>query len=88
MNANEETNTEIEDILGARSTEIVVFESILMLVINAVAFLGNFLICWTIYRNNRLHTVTNIYILALAISDMLMACVVMPFSSGTIITGK
>lgn len=88
MNSTEATApSSSQDILSLRSAEMVAFESTLIILIDLVAFVGNFLICLAIFRNTRLHTVANIYILALAISDTLMAGVVMPLSSGTIITG-
>ena len=43
-----------------------------------LAVFGNTLVIWTIWRNKDMHTVTNYYILNLAISDLLVSIVVMP----------
>ena len=44
--------------------------------------------CITVYKNPRLRTTTNIYILALALSDLLSAVCVMPLAAGVLITGR
>ena len=64
------------------------FESILIIAINLVASIENFLLCLVIFRNTRLHTVANIYILSLAVSYVLIAGLVMPLFCGVIITDK
>ncbi|WAR18825.1 NPFF2-like protein, partial [Mya arenaria] len=43
-----------------------------------LALLGNLLVIWTVWRNSHMHTVTNYYIMNLAISDLLVAALVMP----------
>jgi len=43
-----------------------------------LALLGNLLVIWTVWRNTHMHTVTNYYIVNLAISDLLVASIVMP----------
>ncbi|XP_045187670.1 QRFP-like peptide receptor [Mercenaria mercenaria] len=43
-----------------------------------LAVLGNLLVIWTVWRNCSMHTVTNYYIVNLAISDLLVASIVMP----------
>ena len=40
------------------------------------------------YRNARLRSSTNLYIISLAISDIINAVIVMPFIVGVLITGK
>ena len=44
--------------------------------------------CIDVYRNARLRTSTNLYIISLAISDIINAVIVMPFIGGVLITGK
>ena len=44
--------------------------------------------CIAVYRNTRLRTTTNLYIVALALSDLLYAIFVMPLSTGVLITGR
>lgn len=43
-----------------------------------LAVLGNLLVIWTVWRNTHMHTVTNYYLVNLAISDLLVATIVMP----------
>ena len=45
-------------------------------------------LCIDVYRNARLQTSTNLYIISLAISDIINAVIVMPFIVGVLITGK
>lgn len=42
--------------------------------------LGNLLVCYVIIKMRRMHTVTNLFILNLAISDLLITCLNIPFS--------
>ena len=53
---------------------IVVFYTI----VAVLAILGNMSVIWTVWRNNNMHTVTNYYIVNLAVSDFLVASLVMP----------
>ena len=46
------------------------------------------MICLSVYRNPRLRTPTNLYIIALAVSDLLSAVFVMPLSEIILFTGK
>ena len=59
-----------------------------MIVLNALSLLGNVLVCISVYRKTRLRTTTNIYIVALAISDLLSAIFVMPLVSGVLVSGR
>ena len=61
-----------------RGTVLVVVELFIFLVLNIAAFVGNLLVCMAFYRNPSLRTVTNNFILSLALTDLLMAVVVMP----------
>lgn len=46
---------------------------------------GNSVVCFAFYRNRRLRTITNFYILSLALADMMVAVFIFPF--GTIAYG-
>lgn len=46
---------------------------------------GNSLVCFAFYRNRRLRTITNFYILSLAVADMMVAVFLFPF--GTVAYG-
>lgn len=39
---------------------------------------GNIMVIWTVWKNTHMHTVTNYYIVNLAVSDLLVTGVVMP----------
>ena len=73
--------------LEGRDTGIIVVEAAFLILLNVISLAGNFLICWAVYRNRSLRTTTNLYIIALAVSDLSSAIFVMPFSSGVLITG-
>ena len=75
------------ELLG-RPGALVVLESLLMLIIDASAFAGNLLVCCAVYRNRNLRTVTNMYVVSLAISDGLMATLCIPFSIVLLVTGE
>lgn len=73
--------------LPPRSTSQVAGESLIFLIIDLLAFFGNSLVCLAMYRNPRLRTTTNIYITALALSDILSSLIVQPLTVGTLMTG-
>ena len=51
---------------------------VLYVIIVVLSVVGNFMVIWTIARNRHMRTVTNYYILNLAVADFLVALVVMP----------
>ena len=84
-----QSSTEImSKMLHSRGTTEVVIETMFSLAINLLALVGNILVCWIICRNPRFHTVTNTYVLSLAISDVAMATLCMPLVVGVLIEGK
>lgn len=75
--------------LLSRKTIIVIFEAGFFLVIEFIAVSGNSLICVAMIRNKDLRNrLTNVFILSLAVSDILMAVFCMPISSGILIMGR
>jgi len=84
------TSTNIDDLLDACSANTYAYEDFtqldwvhasfiaLYVVIIALSLIGNFMVIWTIARNRHMRTVTNYYILNLAVADLLVALVVMP----------
>ena len=74
--------------LASRSTAIKVVEAGAMIALNIASLLGNILVCLSVYRNNRLRTTTNLYIIALAVTDLIAATLVMPPATGVLITGR
>ena len=69
----------METVTDNRSLGTVVVHSVLWFLEMNVSITGNTLVCLAIYRNRRLRTVTNIYVLALAISDLSVATLALPF---------
>ena len=67
---------------------VMIFEACICLLMNAVALTGNLLVCFAVYKNSRLRTTTNLYIVSLAGTDLLSATLVMPFTAGVLITRK
>lgn len=74
--------------LQARSTAEIVIETVIMVLITTAATFGNLMVCWAVFRNKRLRTIPNIYVVTLAISDILMATFCMPLSVEVLITSK
>ena len=71
-----------------RSTAEIALGAVLLVILTIGAFVGNLLTSLIFWRRPRLRTSTNISILFLAISDVLMAVLVMPFSLASFIKGK
>ena len=74
--------------LATRTTVLVWTETILFAVINVLAFFGNLLTCYAVYRNYRLRTPPNMFVVALAVSDILMSTCCMPFTVTTLFIGR
>ena len=74
--------------LALRTDALVWTETFLSAVINVAAFFGNLLTCYAVYRNQRLRTLPNMFVIALAVSDILMSIFCMPFSVVTLFRGR
>ena len=74
--------------LQSRNEALIIMESSFMIALNILSLGGNIMVCIAVYRDTRLRTATNIYITALAISDLLSAIFVMPFAAGVLISGR
>ncbi len=74
--------------LAKRSSELIYIETVLFAIINVAAFVGNLSVCYAVYRNQRLRTLSNMFVVALAVSDILMSTGCMPFSVATVIRGQ
>ena len=59
-----------------------------MLLINFVAFTGNLLMCFVLYKKPRFHTTANTFILSLTICHVFTSCLVMPFTAGSLVAGE
>jgi len=88
-NATALSSTRLANVLASRSKTLLVIESTAVLFINVFALGGNVLLYLAIRRNPRLRgNTTNLFILSLAFSDILMAFLCMPFSAGVFIQGR
>ena len=71
--------------LANRSLAVVISEASVCLALNIVSIVGNSLVCLAVYRNPNLRSTTNLYIIALAASDLLFATAGMPLASDVLI---
>ena len=74
--------------LATRAKPLAWTETVLLAVINVVAFFGNLLTCYAVYRNQTLRTLSNMFVIALCVSDILMSIWCMPFSIATLFHGQ
>ena len=74
--------------LSKRAEHLVWTETIFLAVINVAAFFGNLSVSYAVYRNQRLRTLANMFIVALAVSDILLSVGSMPFSVATLACGE
>lgn len=75
-------------ILRNRSLTEIIAESGLLLIIDFFSIFGNVALCWILYKSASLQTLTNLFILVLAISDILMGTLCIPFSIVVLIQGE
>ena len=74
--------------LSVRTERTILAETGLYAVMNVAAFFGNLSVCFAVYRNQRLRTLANMFVVALAVSDILISICCMPFSVATLIRGR
>ena len=74
--------------LSTRKYHLVWAETVWFTVINVAAFFGNLSVCYAVYRNQRLRSLANMFVVALAVSDILMSTCCMPFSVATLMRGR
>lgn len=74
--------------LPPRSLPIIVVESTVCLGLNVASLVGNIMLCLAVYRNPRLRSTINLYIIALSIGDLTCAILEMPLTFWTFIVGK
>ena len=74
--------------LATRTKSLEWRETVLFAVINVMAFFGNLLTCYAVHRNQRLRTLPNMFVIALAVSDILMSTVCMPYTVVTLFHGR
>ena len=74
--------------LPPRSVALVVTESTICLALNIGSLVGNSMLCMAVYRNPRLRSTTNLYIIALSVGDLICAVLEMPLTFWTLVVGK
>ena len=74
--------------LANRSLGVIIIEASVCLAMSIISITGNILVCLAVYRNPKLRSTTNVYIVALAASDLLCATVEMSLASATLIIGR
>ena len=74
--------------LARRSTPVKITEAAILVCLIILAFVGNVLVCVTVFKSARLRTIPYMLITNLAVSDILMAIVCMPVSLHVLISGK
>lgn len=74
--------------LPPRSSKLVALESVSLLLIDITAIAGNAFICMATARNPNLRNTTNLWVTALAVSDLVRSCVAAPLTVGTFISGR
>ena len=73
--------------LPHRSLAVIVVEASVCASMNIISIVGNVLVCLAVYRNPRLRSSMNLYIIGLALSDLLCATVEMPAATTVLIAG-
>ena len=74
--------------LATRTEATVWAETIVFAFMNVLAFFGNLLTCYAVYRNHRLRTLPNMFVIALAVSDILLSTCCSPFTVVTLFRGQ
>ena len=86
--ANVSLDTVPENTLGSRHLAVKIVEICVLLIINVLSLGGNVLVCITVYRKKVLRTITNMFIIALCVADILLACVAMPLTLASLIMDR
>ena len=76
------------DVLSNRSVLLTTVEVFSIIIFNVLTLTGNIMVWIAVYKNTRLRTTTNLYIIALAVSDLMSGVFLMPFTLGVLITGE
>lgn len=79
-----QTNKSLDStlVLANKNQVLIVVETLIFFVLDIAAFVGNLMICFAFYRNKRLLTATNVFVLSLSLTDLLQSLLVMPLSAG------
>ena len=83
-----ERESELAKSLEDRAIGVVAWESTLCVLLVLSAFLGNALLCLSLYKTRGFRSPQNYYITSLAVTDMLFGGLCMSFSFGALTEGK
>ena len=73
--------------MAQRDNVFVAMEATILILVDITALIGNILVFAVAYRNRRRLTITDVLIVALSLTDLLVATSVMPLSAGALIAG-
>ena len=71
-----------------RPQYLVWIEAIFLAIVNIMAISGNISVSYAVYRNQRLRSLANMFIVALTVSDLLISVCCMPLSVATLVQGR
>ena len=71
-----------------RAQYLVWIEAIFLAIVNILAISGNISVCYAVYRNQRLRSLINMFIVALAVSDLLISVCCMPLSVAILVQSR
>ena len=71
-----------------RAQHLVWIKEIFLAIVNIMAISGNILVGYAVYRNQRLRSLINMFIVALAVSDLLISVSCMPLSVATLVQSR
>lgn len=78
MEAMNSSELEVPGIIEGRAVQAI-FTSLYTAIL-ILGLFGNVLVCFVVVRNNTMHTVTNVFIMNLALSDILLCVLAVPFT--------
>ena len=88
MNSSKSHTLQLAESLNSRTAFQVVLESFIYGSIATIAFIGNLLVLYIVYKTPRLRTVPGLFVASLAFSDIAMACLGAPPSLASLIRGR
>ena len=71
-----------------RESSLVIAEFLICVIITVISIMGNVFVLIALYRNTRLRKPSNLYIVSLAMSDIILAGVAMPFTCVSAFAGR
>ena len=90
MNESQHSNTSINASVtcSSRGMDLIFVETFIYIILGLIAFVGNSLVCIAICRNSSLRTITNNFILSLALTDLLLTVFVLPMKTTSSVANR